>query len=184
MCLLEDARDDIAAVLSPPAISCSDAVPSEYSSPINNVDLLPLLSPPSANACSQSAQQSLQSITVCSNAEDAPVAAVIRPISYSAVVSSEHTSSPPASMIATPASTPVSTFDLPAFTPAAAPSFVWGNCNSASICESLKDAYDEVVHWKKNCFKIPLGSAGKSFAAELSRLYTAFADSSALSQLL
>ena len=40
--------------------------------------------------------------------------------------------------------------------------------------------YDEVVHWRKNCFKIPLGAAGKSFVAEMSRLYTAFAAASAL----
>ena len=40
--------------------------------------------------------------------------------------------------------------------------------------------YDEVVHWRKNCFKIPLGNVGKSFVAEMSRLYTAFVATSTL----
>ena len=49
-----------------------------------------------------------------------------------------------------------------------------------SFCQALQSVYDEVVHWRKNCFKIPLGNVGKSFVAELSRLYTAFAATSAL----
>ena len=49
-----------------------------------------------------------------------------------------------------------------------------------SYDDLLKDTYDEVVHWKKNCFKIPLGNAGKSFVTELSRLYSAFAEGSAI----
>ena len=44
----------------------------------------------------------------------------------------------------------------------------------------LEATYDEVVHWRKNCFKIPLGNAGRSLVDELSRLYSAFADASAL----
>ena len=32
--------------------------------------------------------------------------------------------------------------------------------------------YDEVMHWKKSYFKIPLGNVGKSFVAEMARLYT------------
>ena len=40
--------------------------------------------------------------------------------------------------------------------------------------------YDEVVHWKKNYFKIPLGNVGRSFVAEMARLYSAFAEGSTL----
>ena len=43
----------------------------------------------------------------------------------------------------------------------------------------MKEAYTEIVHWK-NLFKVPLGNVGKSFVAELSRLYNAFASGSAL----
>ena len=38
----------------------------------------------------------------------------------------------------------------------------------------------ESVHWKRNCFKIPLGNAGKSFVKELSRLFNAFATASTM----
>lgn len=58
-------------------------------------------------------------------------------------------------------------------------SFVWGYLDSASFTALLDSAYIE-VHWKNNPFKIPQGNAGKSFTAELSRLFSAFATSSAL----
>ena len=38
----------------------------------------------------------------------------------------------------------------------------------------------EVVHWRMNLFKVPLVNSGKSFVAELARLYEAFASCSAL----
>lgn len=56
------------------------------------------------------------------------------------------------------------------------PKFTWGD----SFCKALKAVYDEVVHWRKNYFKIPLGNAGKSFVAEMARLYSAFAAGSTL----
>ena len=43
------------------------------------------------------------------------------------------------------------------------------------LIQSLDEAYEEVVHWRPNFFCPPLGKAGKSFASELTRLYTAFA---------
>jgi len=46
--------------------------------------------------------------------------------------------------------------------------------------QSLNEAYAEVVHWRSNTFKVPFGNAGKGFVAELSRLYKAYADGSAL----
>jgi len=49
-----------------------------------------------------------------------------------------------------------------------------------SFRKALQTTYDEVVHWRKNCFKIPSGNAGKSLVDELSWLYSAFADASAL----
>ena len=42
----------------------------------------------------------------------------------------------------------------------------------------MKEAYDEVVHWKINLLLIPFGSVGKSFITELARLYRAVATSS------
>ena len=34
----------------------------------------------------------------------------------------------------------------------------------------MSDIYDDVVHWKRNIFLIPSGSAGKEFASELAWL--------------
>ena len=71
--------------------------------------------------------------------------------------------------------------DIPAYHAAADITFSWGDLDPASFCQSLKEAYAEVVHWKKNLYiKVPLGNVGKSFEAELSRLYNAFASGSAL----
>ena len=76
-----------------------------------------------------------------------------------------------------PASTSMPDIDIPAYHAAA---FSWGDLDPANFCQSLKEAYVEVVHWKKNLFKVPLGNIGKSFVAEFSRLYNAFASGSAL----
>ena len=69
---------------------------------------------------------------------------------------------------------------LPVFNPMSEPNFTWGERDSESFCKELQTTYDEVVHWRKNCFKIPWGNAGKSLVDKLYRLYTAFADASAL----
>ena len=69
---------------------------------------------------------------------------------------------------------------LPVFNPMSEPNFTWGERDSESFCKELQTTYDELVHWRKKCFKIPWGNAGKSLVDELCRLYTAFADASAL----
>ena len=70
--------------------------------------------------------------------------------------------------------------DLPVFKPHANPEFSWGALDSSRFSTVLETAYDETVHWRKNCFKIPHGNAGKSFVNELARLFQAFATGSAL----
>ena len=65
--------------------------------------------------------------------------------------------------------------DLPPFERSANPIFSWGALDHTSFTKMLDSAYDETVHWKKNCFKIPQGNAGKSFTNELARLFHAFA---------
>ena len=74
-------------------------------------------------------------------------------------------------------------FDLPTFHPATEPTFMLGNHDSKNFCNSLKDAYRVVVHWRKKCFKVPLGNVGKSFVSELARLYNSFASGSALESI-
>ena len=69
---------------------------------------------------------------------------------------------------------------LPPYDPMREQDFTWGNTDSSSFCKSIKAVYEEVTHWRKNSFQVPFGNAGKSFVAELARLYKAFASGSAL----
>ena len=55
--------------------------------------------------------------------------------------------------------------------------FVWGSLDSSVFVKVINDAYVEVVHWRKNFFSIPHGQCGKSFVSELTRSFTAFAES-------
>ena len=69
---------------------------------------------------------------------------------------------------------------LPEYTPAPHPTFTWGDKDGKTFTNAIQQCYDEVVHWKKKPFKIPTGKVGKTFVLELTRLFRAFADSSAL----
>ena len=60
--------------------------------------------------------------------------------------------------------------NLPPFRPMADPRFVWGESDSSALCSSIKETYDEVIHWRRNCFQVPRGDAVKSFVAEMARL--------------
>ena len=62
----------------------------------------------------------------------------------------------------------------------AVPSFVWGEYDAESFTNSLNAAYTEIVKWKPNIFPVPLGNVGKKFVQELSRLFRAYAEGSAL----
>ena len=44
-------------------------------------------------------------------------------------------------------------------------------------------AYNTVVHWKHNPFRVPFGNVGKQFVSELARLYKAFATSSSMESI-
>ena len=69
---------------------------------------------------------------------------------------------------------------LPPFSKSPEIPFCWGEVDGVSFSTDLNKIYDEIVHWKKNVFKVPSGKAGTAFVRELSRLFRAFADSSAL----
>ena len=69
---------------------------------------------------------------------------------------------------------------LPLPIPLANPSFVWGPLDAETFIQSVSCAYSEVVHWRKNTFTVPFGNAGKRFVTELSTLYRAYAEGSAL----
>ena len=60
------------------------------------------------------------------------------------------------------------------------PSFTWGDHNADDFSSILEATFSEAVHWRRNCFTVPFGKAGREFVLELSRLYRAFASASAL----
>ena len=70
--------------------------------------------------------------------------------------------------------------DLPCPEPASTSVFVWGLHVANDFSAILEATFAEVIHWRRNCFTVPLGKAGKEFVAELSKLYLAFASASAL----
>ncbi len=82
-----------------------------------------------------------------------------------------------------PPPTPINAPSLPSPTPMANPSFVWGEHDAETFMHSVTAAYAEVVHWRKNTFPVPYGNAGKKFVSELSTLYRAYAEGSALESI-
>ena len=75
---------------------------------------------------------------------------------------------------------PSAPLELPVCQPVASPHFHCGPVDATAFSLSLDSAYQEVVHWRKNSFDVPHGSAGKQFVAELARLFRAVGEGSAL----
>ena len=44
----------------------------------------------------------------------------------------------------------------------------------------ITSAYAEIAHWRRNVFLVPSGKAGKDFVKEITRLFSAYADASAM----
>ena len=61
--------------------------------------------------------------------------------------------------------------------------FSWGIHNADDFSHVLEATYSEVVQWRLNSFKIPLGRVGKEFVYELSRLFLAFASASSMESI-
>ena len=58
--------------------------------------------------------------------------------------------------------------------------FTWNDVCGEAFTASLKAAYGEVVHWRRNIFMVPSGKVGKEFVREISRLLDSFTHHSAL----
>jgi len=69
---------------------------------------------------------------------------------------------------------------LPSFNTICAPNFMWGDVDGESFVHCVTCCYDEVIHWKKLLFKIPLAKCGRAFVAEQAHLFRAYATGSAL----
>jgi len=78
------------------------------------------------------------------------------------------------------ASSTAESTSLPDFAPISDSTFTWGTMDSQSFCHALNCAYQEVVNWKSNCFRIPSGKFGKRFILELARLFRAAGEGSVL----
>ena len=63
------------------------------------------------------------------------------------------------------------------------PNFLWGDVTGEFFAHSVTCCYDEVVHWRKALFKIPLAKCGRAFVAEQARLFRAYATGSALESI-
>lgn len=70
--------------------------------------------------------------------------------------------------------------DLPPFQMASATDFTWGNLSGEDFSCAVHSAYSEAVHWRRNLFLVPSGSVGKDFVKELTKLFNAYAQASAL----
>ena len=91
--------------------------------------------------------------------------------------------SSPRSSIASSPNNAHSILSLPSPTPMANPSFVWGSLSADVFIRTVSSTYSEVVHWKRNSFVVPYGNTGKKFVYELSTLYRAYAEGSALESI-
>jgi len=98
-------------------------------------------------------------------------------IPTASVDSPHHSSQPPLHQQLPPTShlTP-----LPEHASMSTPRFMWGKLTGSDFANSLHAIHAEVVHWRRNCFSVPFGKAGKDFVKELSMLYSAYGSASAL----
>ena len=69
---------------------------------------------------------------------------------------------------------------LPEYKPSPAANFRWGRLTGAEFSHVTRCAYSEIVHWRRNTFMVPSGKAGKLFVRELTALFNAYAQGSAL----
>ena len=73
--------------------------------------------------------------------------------------------------------------DFPQFAKMASPTYKCGEVDGETFAHSVECCYEEIVHWRRNLFKIPSGKPGKSFVHELTKLFCAYADGSALESI-
>ena len=58
--------------------------------------------------------------------------------------------------------------------------FHWNEINGNVFFQQVTNAYDDIVHWKRNNSLVQSGKVGKSFIRELARLYQSYADDAPL----
>ena len=72
---------------------------------------------------------------------------------------------------------------LPPFNRIQEPNFQWRNMDGETFAHSISCCYPEIVHWKRNLFKIPSGKLGILLVKEITKLFQSYADRSALESI-
>ena len=72
---------------------------------------------------------------------------------------------------------------LPVYDGQLEPSFVWGKLDGSSATDIIQSCNEEVIHWRRNFFKVPTSKAGNQFVREVSRLFCGYAEGSALESM-
>ena len=72
---------------------------------------------------------------------------------------------------------------LPTFEMLGPPNFIWGELDGTTFTRLIDKAYNEIIHWRRNLFKIPHGKAGTLFVNELARLLSAYADGTTMENI-
>ena len=60
---------------------------------------------------------------------------------------------------------------LPGYPNLSHSTFTWGSLDGADLTKLLDSTYTEVIHWRRNCFSVPNGKAGREFVSELARCF-------------
>ena len=61
--------------------------------------------------------------------------------------------------------------------------FKWGDVSGIEFTKKVDMIYEQIVHWKRNLFLLPSGSAGKRYLDEVSRLLDAWVDETPLRRM-
>ena len=69
---------------------------------------------------------------------------------------------------------------LPDHVQTAEPDFHWGVHKGEDFLHIMECSYAEIAHWRRNIFMVPSGNVGKDFIRELTSLFSAYAQGSAL----
>ena len=68
---------------------------------------------------------------------------------------------------------------LSVYTPVQENTFNWGEKSGNVFTESIRVAYEEMIAWRRNIFKVPSGRQGKRFVHELANLFLSCAEGDA-----
>ena len=67
---------------------------------------------------------------------------------------------------------------LPDFVVVQPATFKWGETEGEAFRQDIQESYNQILHWRRNLFKVPSGQAGKSFVRELTRMFKSYAEAS------